>query len=255
MRRIVRFCILFAMMSGFCQYSMANEPLVIQTEAWPPLVMQTPSGDATGHDYEVMAEVFEQMGQPFEFSFVPWKRIIANLKSTKADAVLGIITTEERKQFLFFPDEPLSSGGYVFFHSLEHPFEYRGLDSLLGKTIGTIGGYSYSEAFKAAEHFKKDSVVGEGALVSNFRKLLLGRVDLVIANKNVGLYTASSMGIVNQIGYSEKYLSERSDFHIGFSKKPRNRKIAARFSDTLSKFKQTQQYRDILKRYGLLLDQ
>lgn len=226
--------------------------LLIQTEAWPPLVMQDSEGRPTGHDYEIMSAVLNQLDIAFNIEFVPWKRLIANLKKQNADAVLGIIVTEEREHFLYFPSEPISRGGYVLFHRANEPFSFENLDSLHGKTIGTIGGYSYSEAFKAANHFVKDSLVGEGALVSNFRKLLLGRVDLVIANKNVGVFTASNMGILAQVGYTPKYVSGHSDFHIGFAKKQGYKALAKRFSKQLAAYKKSASYRAILQRYGLL---
>lgn len=232
-----------------------SAPLLIQTEAWPPLVMQDSKGRPTGHDYEIMAAVFDAMGVDFEFEFVPWKRLINNLKGKTADAVLGIIVTEERKGFLYFPEEPVSTGGYVLFYRKSEPFDYQDLTSLKGKRVGTIGGYSYSEAFKAADNFVKDALVGENALTSNFRKLLLRRLDLVIANKNVGVYTASNLGILDQLGYTKNYVSGSSDFHIGFARKAEHKILAKRFSEVLKQFKQTPRYRSILKQYGLLSGQ
>ena len=236
---------------GFGDSALAQDVIEIQTEAWPPLVMQETSGKPSGHDYEVMDAVFKQLNQDYTLVFLPWKRVIKNMKEQSADAVLGIIPTAERKQFLFFPDEPISSGGYVIFHRKNDTFEYTGLESLSGKVVGVIGGFVYSEEFNSASNFIRQETVGEGALVSNFRKLLVNRIELVIANRNVGLFTASNLGIVNKIGYSQNYVSGESSFYLAFSQRDQNKALATSFSEALRTFKKTEAYRTILSKYGL----
>ena len=225
--------------------------LLIQTEAWPPFIMQNNDLSASGHDVEILESVLNLMNIKYKLEFIPWKRIISNLKLKKADALLGIISTPERKDFLIFPDEPISSGGYVIFYPKTTVFQFNDLSSLSGKRIGTIGGYSYSTEFHNAKNFHQHPQVGKSALENNFKKMLIDRLDLVIANKLVGLYTADKMQILDQIDYSDRYVSGETQFYLAFSKTEKHKTLAQNFNVQLKNFKQTAEYKKIQTRYGL----
>lgn len=235
-----------------CSLKAEERPLLIQTEAWPPFIMQNSDLSASGHDVEILESVLNLMNIKYKLEFIPWKRLISNIKNKQADAVLGIIITPERKDFLIFPDEPISSGGYVIFYPKTTVFQFNDLSSLSGKRIGTIGGYSYSSEFQNAKNFHQHPQVGESALENNFKKMLLGRLDLLIANKLVGLYTAAKMQILDQIDYSDRYVSGETQFYLAFSKIERHNTLAQNFSIQLKNFKQTAEYKTIQTRYGLL---
>lgn len=226
--------------------------LSVVTEAWPPLVIQNQNGSASGYDYEVMAAVLASLGIEFTFEFLPWKRAVMNVRQHASDAILAIIDTEERRQFLTYPEEPLSSGGYVIFHPRQRPFTYTDLESLRDKVVGTVDGYTYTPEFINARHFRKEAVNGDDALERNLHKLIGGRIELVIANKSVALYTAKRLDMLDKIDYTDRYVGGESQFYLAFSTKEGNQVIAQHFSDALRHFKQTEAYRDIMARYGLI---
>ena len=228
-----------------CPKSTRAASLLVVTEPWPPYVYKA-EGKPTGFDYEVVAAVFEIMQIDMTIRFYPWKRCIAMVVEKKADAILDAGKTKERLEFLVYPDEPLSDSISVFFHPRSHPFTFNGMDDLTGKTVGTSLGYKYSDAFNSATHFSKEPVA---SIEQNFNKLLTGRVDLVIVNKNVGHYKAKEMKISDQLGYAANPVSG-GPLYLAFTRQAGAGERSARFTIELRRFKQSAAYTRILERYG-----
>lgn len=82
-----------------------------------------------------------------------------------------------------------------------------------------------------------------------FHKLLYGRIDLFLSNRNVGLFTAKKMEIRNKVDYIPKPLSGGSNY-LAFTKKPGYASLAEEFSDYLIEFQKTEVFRSILQHYG-----
>ena len=147
---------------------------------------------------------------------------------------------------MHFPEEPLSESSSVLFHLKGKPYAFAGLKDLKGLTIGTILGYKYSKEFLEAGYFKREPVKTEE---QNFHKLLHGRIDMLLTNKNVGLFTAKNMGVLDNVDYLLKPLSGGNNY-LAFAKKPGSANLAEEFSVYLAEFKKTVAFRSILHRYG-----
>jgi len=62
------------------------------------------------------------------------------------------------------------------------PFEYHGLGSLTGKTVGIVKGYGYGDEFLNATNFTRPEVAHT---LQNIKKLALGRIDLTLEDEVV----------------------------------------------------------------------
>ena len=76
---------------------------------------------------------------------------------------------------------------------MDRPFSWRTLDDLSGKVVGLTSGYTYSSAFDNLQrrgniHFEEAS-----SDQANFRKLLMGRIDVFPIERNVGLVTLNQI--------------------------------------------------------------
>jgi len=228
-----------------CSLLFAVEKIIVVTEEWPPYVYQE-DNVKKGFDYEIMISVFEKMGYTVDFNLYPWKRCISMMQNKQADAILDISSNEERKKFMYFPDEKISDSSSVLFCLKGKKYTFNKLEDLKGLTIGTLLGYEYSKEINEANFFKKEEV---NNLEQNFTKLEKGRIDLFISNKNVALFEAKKLGFLEKIDYLPKEISGGDNF-IAFSMKPSNEKMVKIFSDTLKEFKKTKEYKEILKKYG-----
>lgn len=215
------------------------------TEAWPPYVFEE-EGTPAGFDYETARAVLAGMGHELVVTFYPWKRCLAMVEDGRADALLDTGRTAARERFLVFPDEPLSESATVLFFRRGESFRFESFEDLRGKVVGTQLGYTYSDEFAAAEGFERVPV---SDVRLNIRKLLAGRVDLFMANRGFGLYTAKAMGVLREIDYAERPVSSGA-VYLAFSRRSGAAALAGAFSSALAAFRGTAAHRAILGEYG-----
>jgi len=225
--------------------SQAKDRLLVITDEWAPYVFRE-NNVVTGFDYEVVMAVLSTMGYEVDFQIIPWKRCIYMINHQQADAILDIGLNEERKKTMYFPEVKLSESLSVLFHLKGKQYQYKNIQDLQGLKIGTIRGYEYNKDFSEAIFFTKEPVENEE---QNIRKLLLGRIDLFLASKNVGLFNAKKIGVLDKIEFIPNPVSG-GDIFIAFSKKEGYEKLAEDFSNNLKVFKKSLMFKAIMKKYG-----
>lgn len=220
--------------------------LAFATDPFHPFYYQ--EGNSTkGLQYELAAMAFNKMHVSFDVDFMPWKRALLLAEAKKADGVFGLRKTKARKRWLIFPDEPLMTVSTVIFYRKGTNFEFEGLSSLRGKTIGVIKGYTYGEDFDNSPLFKTEEVA---TLKQNFLKLLAGRVDLVAAYKTVGLTAIRQMGLEDKISYDPRSV-HKTALYVGFSKIPGNAAIVKEFSRRLKEVKDSPDCEGLLRELNM----
>ncbi|WP_313514962.1 transporter substrate-binding domain-containing protein [Pseudomonas sp.] len=209
------------------------DPLRIVSEPWAPYVYEE-SGVVRGQDYELTAQALERLGIAHELRLLPWKRSLVEFDEGRADAILDIFRNQAREQDMVFVDEPLSSSEFVLFYARQRPFPYRDLNSLKDRRIGVSPGYWYSnEAFRQSKDFIRENAPSHAA---NFGKLLLGRVDMVLIERRVGLYLARQLGILDQIDYHRQPISH-DDLYLALRRTPEFEHLAVRIGAELRTLK------------------
>ena len=148
---------------------------------------------------------------------------------------------------MYFPQERISESESVLFHLRGKHYTYEVLEDLTGLTIGTVLGYAYSREFLEAEFLTREPVRTEEL---NLKKLLYGRIDFFLSNKNVGLYTAKKMNVLDKIDFISKVVSSGYNY-LAFSQKKGYDTLAQTFSEHLKRFKTTAEYTAILNKYNL----
>jgi len=226
----------------------AKEPLVIVTDPWPPFSMAE-NKNIIGMDVEIIKEVFSQLKIPTTVKSYPWKRCLVMVENKQADSILDVSVTVERKTFLFFPDEPVSEGITVFFIRKGNAIPFRDLQDLNGLRAGAILGYSYCDEIDKAPFMVKAMRVA--TLEQNFKKLLSDRIDFLVEVDAVGYYTASAMGISDQISIIPNANYCRGGNFLAFAKKPGHKRLATKFGKALRNFKSTKKYLQIQQKFGL----
>ncbi len=229
------------------QYGKAADTssLIIVSDPYEPFVFP-PNTSLKGLDYEVTQAVFRQLNIPIEIKFYPWKRCLRMVKDRKADAILDLAITEERKTFLFFPEELLSDSSLIIFYHKDYPPKVNSIDDLKQYRIGIQRGYEYPK--RLSDVLMKRQYVA--SMEQNFKKLIINRIDLTIENRVVGLYRSAALGMQDQIKTMPLPIMFPSKNYLGFAKKEGYDHLAEQFSQALIKFKRTQAYHDILVKYG-----
>jgi polar amino acid transport system substrate-binding protein len=246
----------------------AEKKLIIVGEEFAPFEF-IQDGKVVGIDIDIVKYIFSKMNIPVEFRIQPWKRAWYNVEAGKADAILSTSLKEKRKPYLLYPQENMWVSEYVFFVMKDQVQpNFTGYQTAIQQklTIGIINGNSYHPSFWQAFPYRNGATNFQGDLVSvqlneqldgvnkfeqNLKKLARGRIDLVIADKTVGLYTAKLLGLHDQITYYDIALYSKP-YPMPFVKEssyPDIEKIANRFDQELKALKQSGKYQSVFDKW------
>lgn len=91
---------------------------------------------------------------------------------------------------------------------------------------------------------------GNDALARNLRKLLAGRIDVMVEEHSALLYQLQQLGLQDQVVLLPH--AQSSSLHIGFSPRhPRSALYVRQMEQGLAELRRSGRYRAILARYGL----
>lgn len=165
-----------------CPAGGGAEPAVrMGTLDWRPYISQTLENQ--GYVAEIVREAFRRGGLSVTFSFLPWARAVYMSKSGQLDGYFPEYHAREVEAYAVF-SEPFSGGPIGFFKRSDSPVAFETLEDLKPYTIGVVRGYINTEAFDSAAYLRKEPVRDD---LSNIRKLLKKRVDLIVCDRFVGL--------------------------------------------------------------------
>jgi polar amino acid transport system substrate-binding protein len=159
--------------------SIQAEKITAVGDPWPPFL--DPNQASNGIIYEIASAAYATQGYELEMNFAPWARAVAGVKNASYDLLLGTWLTEERTKFLMFSD-PYLNNSLKFIKKKGSSFDYSGLESLNGKSIGVVRGYGYGDEFLNANNFKRPEAKN---FIGNIRKLTAGRIDLTLEDEIV----------------------------------------------------------------------
>jgi len=145
-----------------------------------------------GIDIELVTALLKEIGLSPTFTPCPWARCLEMLKNGKADIITGVLRRPEREQYLHFIDPPYKTKSSKVFYLAKEVGDITTYEELRDLTIGVQRGAKYFDRFDNDASLRLDPVNND---TFNFRKLLAGRVDAVIATESLGDYTLSEMGL------------------------------------------------------------
>jgi len=240
--------VLCVMMSVATNTAWAKNSFRIVTDQWPPYVYLE-NDKVVGIDVEIALAVLKRIGIKGNINLLPWKRSLTLVKNLEADAILSAAITNDRKQFLNFPLEPISRGATVFFQRKPRNIIADGLDDLDGLKVGAMLGYKYCDELDRSPVLLSASRVA--SLDQSFNMLMSDRIDVVVESDAVGMYKIKEMGLLDKISIvnNSSYCSVGN--FLAFAKKPGSKVLAENFSAELIKFKTTDEYKEILTKYGM----
>jgi polar amino acid transport system substrate-binding protein len=237
--------IFFLAKSGTTQTS----PVKLVCDIWPPYQQFATGTQVTGFSVEVVGAVLKRMDVETQIiGAYPWKRAISTLEVGNADALCSANFTPAREIFARYPDEALIESPWLIW--TRGGDVINSIGDLKGKRIGVVLGYSYTEAFWTyietychVERVFKDEI--------NFKKLVGGRLDAVVAEYGNGHHIVESLGLSN-IHPNWEYEVKRDGLYIIFNRKNCDEDFVKSFSDELKRFKATTNYQDIeIKYFGI----
>lgn len=181
-----------------------ERPLLLVTFSYPPFIEERPGKPLSGPMVDLVTEAFRRMEQPMRIEAYPLARGLNMLGGGRADAMFTMKKTPERMAHYRFPRRSLLTQDFVVFVRKDSGIRYTGdLKSLFERSVGVVDQVSYGGRFdSAARHgdFRKLEVTQSFEL--NFRKLLAGRMDVVVSSRVVGLSILRRLNARSQVQVS-----------------------------------------------------
>lgn len=241
MKKVFFLILLLTLTSLFAQDTIIR----VAYSNWRPY-SYTENGKAVGIELDIFEAVTSMMGYKAEFEEYPWKRCLRLLQIGEVDVVISMVYNDDRSVYTIYPEEHITIADFMFFSLQEKTIEYDGyLTSLKNYDVGSILGFYYGEDYINAE-FRKKIEVGDPDIL--LKLVLNGRLDIGLGNRTVinnSLYYLKSDQSL--IFYDPPVRSDK--LFVGFSKINKLEALAKQFSKSLKAFKETDSYRNILKRY------
>ena len=243
---LIKNCVNFAFVAVFGFFgltSKASAEEAIAVDAANPPFMYIANNKASGIYPALVEEIFKRIGTPAKISALPWKRALSLLDDGEV-AVAGIYKSEERLKKYDYTDVLFNERLQIFVPKGK-AFPFAGVDSLKGKSVGVIAGWSYGDAFDAARasgEIKVEEVAGDAL---NLKKLAVGRIDVVLAIKESAAVAMAGEDIGGKVDVIAEAFSNSPAF-IAFSKKANKGDLIVKINATLAAMKQDGAYDKIV---------
>ena len=215
----------------------------MQAIVYPPLVYEV-NGDVEGVVPEVVRAIQAELGDTNPLVIMPWLRGFEQTKTSKRHALFAIVRIPEREDFFKWVGPVFSEGDY-FFQKQGAGLKVKTLDD--ARNIDRIAvrhdGYTH-QVLKAKEFNNLD--VGP-SYESSYKKLVQGRVDLVLMGERTYYYMVKKAGLDPADFERTDCKFAESSAWLAFSRDIPDETIT-RWQEALDKLKANGTYDAILKR-------
>lgn len=224
-----------------------NNPALQVAVGWtkPPYVI---ANDNSGFELELIRSLFAGLGKRVNFVYIPYGRSYTMLKRGEVDAVMTL------KAGIDIGDKAVLSESYVSYQNVLVALKQNSVNLLRVSDISQFSLVGFQNAQKHlgqqyAQAVKKSPLYVELAdQHKQVEMLLQKRVDLVAMDLNIFKYwLARSHPELSMKDIKVFRLFGKTQYHLGL----RNADLKAEFDQALTKFKASEQYRQLLERYDL----
>lgn len=231
------------------------ETVTIVGDPWCPYNCE-PGEDKPGFMIEVAQEIFKENGIDVVYKVVPWTRAIDEVRKGKYNATVGGYI-DDTPDFIF-PEHAMAKSVDAFYIKQDGPLDwsYKGVSSLETVSIGVIRDYSYGAIVDQyiSDHKKDSSRIqfasGDNALEQNVKKLLAGRIQVVVEDGDVmqRFLTASNQkDKIKMVGHDEG-----ENVYIAFSpNEAHSKQYAEMLSEGIARYEQSGRLQAIKAKYDV----
>lgn len=222
----------------------ANGKIVVVVDRnYPPYSYGTVK-KAEGLYARLIEDVFGRMGMKVEVRALPWKQALKEGEEGKA-AVGGIYKNRARLKIYDY-SEPLFEERLAVYVKKGKAFNFSRLPDLKGKIIGLNSAWSYGDAFDAARKKYHFTVKEATSNSQNFRKLIAGKIDCLVADQIAASQIISKDNLTNQVEKLDKPAAI-NDAYLAFSKGLKKKGLLEKFNGTLEEMKKDGSYRKVVR--------
>jgi polar amino acid transport system substrate-binding protein len=160
--------------------AIAGETYKIVVDDWVPYSF-IKDGKKMGTDIDLLNAVGKKIGVEFEFVFVPWSRAIHMVKVGDADGIISLYDTPERRDFLLYTKEAISTETIILITSYNNKLKsIHSFKDLAGLSIGITPDTSYGKEFDSLNNYIKEPCRSTDIKIA---KLIGNRMDVAVINQ------------------------------------------------------------------------
>ncbi len=228
-----------------------SDVITIAADEWMPY-NGVPKSDKPGYGIELAEMIFKEAGHTVKYEVIPWNRAVQTTRNGQYTAVIGAFK-EDAPDFIY-PDVEFGYSINEFFVKVDSKWQYSGLNSLDNKKIGLIKDYSYGDELD--EYFSKNSknvdfVFGSNPLEMNIKKLVSGRIDVFVEDRNVAAQKIAEINLTEKVK-SAGSPSQGNKIYIAFSpKNPKSKEYAEILTKGIKKMEENGELKKLLTKYKL----
>jgi polar amino acid transport system substrate-binding protein len=141
--------------------------------------------------------------------------------------------------------EPYLNNSIKFIKKKGSTFDYSGLESLTGKSVGIVRECGYGDDFLSAKNFKRPEAKN---LISNIRKLIAGRIDLTLEDEIVAktIIAKEQPDLLDKIEFSNTDYSTNALYVTSGLANAKHKELIEAFNKGLAEIKKNGAYDTIL---------
>ena len=236
---------------AFMSTVISAQTITLSADVWEPYNGK-PESAKPGYAVEMIKTIFAKKGITVNYTVLPWARAVDAASKGEIAGVFGALT-DDAPGFVF-PKEEINVSRSSFITVKSGSWNYEGIESVKKIKIGAVADYSYFDEidsyFETAIAPSVQKMSGDNPLDQNFKKLVAGRIDVLIEDANViDFYLASTKqaALIRKAGTvgNEKIF-------IAFSpKNPKSAEYAKILDEGIVEMRKNGQLKALLANYGL----
>jgi len=184
-----------------------------------------------GYAWDIVRESYHNQGYVINLTVAPWARSLSLMEMHKVDLIIAATYTKSRTEKYYFSREEVHKIQIVIYVSKDIAIEWKGLESMYGKKIAVVRGFTYGDKFEAATLIKKQEI---GLQKQGFALIDKKRVLGFVGMSTINDYYLKEHGI------SSKYKKlPRFDFNTEYMAGMKNNPKVIRLLDVYDAGKRT----------------
>lgn len=224
-----------------------GKKLVLINDTYAPFVLEAKKQPGPGLDIEIAVEALKTEGYEVEVKLVGWSRVLKSLKDGEADFTTTLSKKPDREEFIDWSDSYRSRTDYGFYASSDAKFEFKSLDDLNNKKLGTTKDFTYPEEITKGKKVTEET---SDNIANTFSKLEKNRFDLLIMNSFVADFYIKDANLSRKIKKFDFKYSNDGHVFMGFSKKKKLTDAIAAFNKGFAAITKSGKLKELELKYG-----
>ncbi|MES2952902.1 MAG: transporter substrate-binding domain-containing protein [Pseudomonadota bacterium] len=219
------------------------------TFEYPPYEY-TENGEVKGMAVEIVREAFKLMNHEVSIEVLPWTRCQVMFERGEVDGIFTFFQNEERQVFTLFSKEIVVNQTIALWVLKDTKIEFNGdLTKLQSYNFGITPKTSYGERFDTAIKYGLLRTEAAASIESNIRKLVNGRVDIWVSNRDGAIHELKRLGLSGLVRELKHPIQVVPAF-VGFSRLRNHIALRDSFDQALATLKHSGAYDTIVRKYG-----